>query len=355
MSWLFLNRHSGESRYPERKRPARRAANVQTRFQLALERRWWSIGALVFGAIGPGQAQNFPTRPIRIVVPSTPGGGLDIVARIMSPRLTEKWGQQIVVDNRAGAGGVIGTDIVSKAAPDGHTLLVVTTGFVTNPFLLKQLPYRTPQDFEPIMVVGYTPVVLVVHPSLPAKSVKELIAMARDKPNAIPFGSSGTGSGGFLAMTAMQREAGIRFVHVPYKGAGALTAAVVAGEVPLVFTAPGSALAQVKAGRLRALVATSAKRVSVLPDVPSVVEVGLPGCVMDGWYGYFAPAGTPAPLIDRIYRDFNAIVQMPEVSAKLQGAGFELGGMGPAPFKQYIASEMKRWEAVIRESGLKPE
>ena len=320
-----------------------------------------AVSTLLLGAIAPvvfaqpEKFQIYPQRPVRIVVPSTPGGGLDIIARIMAPRLTEKWGVQVVIDNRAGAGGVIGTDIVSKAAPDGHTLLIVTTGFVTNPFLIKQLPYKTPQDFEPVMVVGYTPVVLVAHPTFQSRTIKELIAQAKEKPNTIPFGSSGTGSGGHLAMVLMQRVADFKLVHVPYKGAGAVTAAVVAGEVPLVFTAPGSALTQVRAGRLRALVTTSTKRVSVLPDVPSVMEVGLAGCVMDGWYGYFAPARTPRALIDRIAGDFTATMQVPEISAKLQGAGFELGGMGPGPFKQYVANEIRKWDVVIRESGLRAE
>ena len=186
-----------------------------------------AVSTLLLGAIAPvvfaqpEKFQIYPQRPVRIVVPSTPGGGLDIIARIMAPRLTEKWGVQVVIDNRAGAGGVIGTDIVSKAAPDGHTLLIVTTGFVTNPFLIKQLPYKTPQDFEPVMVVGYTPVVLVAHPTFQSRTIKELIAQAKEKPNTIPFGSSGTGSGGHLAMVLMQRVADFKLVHVPYKGAGA--------------------------------------------------------------------------------------------------------------------------------------
>ncbi len=325
-----------------------------------LERRCWLafVCVLLVGmAVSPASAQTekYPTRPVRIVVPSTPGGGLDIMARILAPKLTEKWGVQIVIDNRAGAGGVIGTEIVAKAPPDGHTLLIVTTGFVTNPYLIKQLPYKTPQDFEPLIIIGYTPVVLVAHPSLPVKTLKDMIALAKEKPNTITFGSSGTGSGGHLAMVLMQRVADFKLVHVPYKGAGAVTAAVVAGEVPLVFTAPGSALAQVKAGRLRALVTTSTKRVSVLPDVPSVTEVGLAGCVMDGWYGMFAPAGTPRALIERLYTDLHATMQIPEIAAKLQGVGFELGGMGPAPFKQYVANELKRWSSVIAESGVKSE
>lgn len=322
-----------------------------------LARTFFALLALSFGAAPPcaAQAEKFPVRPLRIVVPSTPGGGLDLMARIMAPRLTEKWGTQVVIDNRAGAGGIIGTDIVSKAAPDGYTMLLVTTGFVTNPFLIKQLPYKTPQDFEPVTIVGSTPVVLVAHPSLNVRTIKEMLALARERPGQLTFGSSGQGSGGHLSMVLMQRVADIKFIHVPYKGAGASTAAIVGGEVNLLFTAPGAALSQVKAGRLRALAVTSAKRVGVMPDVPSVTEVGLAGCVVDGWYGLLAPAGTPKALIDRIYNDVLSVMKLPDVSAKLQGAGFELDGRPPAQFKHYLQEEMKRWSAVIGDAGLRGE
>ena len=313
--------------------------------------------ALSFGAVPlcAAQVEKFPARPLRIVVPSTPGGGLDVMARIMVPRLTEKWGTQVVVDNRAGAGGIIGTDIVSKAAPDGYTMLLVTTGFVTNPFLIKQLPYKTPQDFEPVTIVGSTPVVLVAHPTLNVHTIKEMLALAKERPEKLTFGSSGQGSGGHLSMVLMQRVADVKFIHVPYKGAGAATAAIVGGEVQVLFTAPGAAMSQVKAGRLRALAVTSAKRVGVMPDVPSVTEVGLAGCVVDGWYGLLAPAGTRKALIDRLYNDVLAVMKLPDVSAKLQGAGFELDGRPPAQFKQYLQDEMKRWGAVIGDAGLRGE
>ncbi len=325
--------------------------------QSPLARQCFALLALSLGAapLCAAQAEKFPARPLRIVVPSTPGGGLDVMARIMTPRLTEKWGTQVVVDNRAGAGGIIGTDIVSKAAPDGYTMLLVTTGFVTNPFLIKQLPYKTPQDFEPITIVGSTPVVLVAHPTLNVRTIKEMLALAKERPDKLTFGSSGQGSGGHLSMVLMQRVADVKFIHVPYKGAGASTAAIVGGEVNLLFTAPGAALTQVKAGRLRALAVTSAKRVGIMPDVPSVTEVGLAGCVVDGWYGLLAPAGTPKVLIDRIYNDVLTVMKLPDVAAKLQGAGFELDGRSPAQFKQYLQDEMKRWGGVIGEAGLRGE
>ena len=232
-------------------------------------------------------------------------------------------------------------------------MLLVTTGLSTNPFLINKLPYNTPQDFEPITIVGSTPVVLVAHSSLNVRTVKELLVLAKQQPEKLTFGSSGQGSSGHLSMMLMQRVAGIKFIHVPYKGAGAAMAAIVSGEVNLLFTAPGVALAQVKANRLRALAVTSAKRVGILPDVPSVVEVGLAGCVVDGWYGLLAPAGTPKVLIDRIYADVLSVIKQPDVAARLQGAGFEVEGRPPAQFKRYLQEEMTRWGTVIKDAGLR--
>ena len=296
-------------------------------------------------------AQN--NSSIRLIVPFNPGGGSDLFARIIAPGLSEALKQTVIVENRAGAGGIIGTDIVAKAAPDAYTMLLVTTGLSTNPFLINKLPYNTPQDFEPITIVGSTPVVLVAHSSLNVRTVKELLALAKQQPEKLTFGSSGQGSSGHLSMMLMQRVSGIKFIHVPYKGAGAAIAAIVSGEVNLLFTAPGVALAQVKANRLRALAVTSAKRVGILPDVPSVVEVGLAGCVVDGWYGLLAPAGTPKVLIDRIYADLLSVIQQPDVAARLQGAGFEVEGRPPAQFKRYLQEEMTRWGTVIKDAGLR--
>jgi tripartite-type tricarboxylate transporter receptor subunit TctC len=301
------------------------------------------------------EAERYPSRPVRYVVPSTPGGGLDVLARITAPRLMAKWGQQVVVDNRAGAGGIIGTEIVAKAPPDGHTLLIVTTGFASNPFLHKSLPYRTPDDFIPITIVGYAPNVLVVHPSLAVKSVAELITLAKQKPGELTFASSGLGSGGQLSMALLESMAKIKFIHVPYKGAGAATAAVLSGEAQLLFTATGASVPHIRNGRIRAIAVSSAKRVSVLPDVPSVAESGLPGYDVDGWYGIMAPARTSKAVIDKIYRDVLDVIKTPDVAAQLQTAGFELGGMPPAQFGDYIKAEIRKWGVVIREAGIKGE
>ncbi|MDB5921273.1 MAG: hypothetical protein JWN13_209 [Betaproteobacteria bacterium] len=303
----------------------------------------------------PGHSAEFPARPIRIVVPSTPGGALDLLVRLLSPKLTTLWGQQIVIDNRAGAAGIVGSEIVAKAAPDGHTLLVVATGYAANPFLYQKLPYETPNDFAPITVLGWAPNVLVAHPSLPVKSVKDLIALAKEKPGQLNYASSGVGTGGHLSMALLTRIAGIDMVHVPYKGAGAATAAVVAGQSQVLFTATGAANPQIKSGRLRALAVTSAKRVPSLPDVPTVAESGLPGYVVEGWYAMLAPGKTPKPIVDRIYRDLASTLKMPEVAAQIEAAGFEVNGLPPRDLARYIDAELKKWGAVIKEAGIKGE
>ncbi len=316
----------------------------------------WAAILLAAGATSAAaQTERYPNRPVRLVVPSTPTGGLDVLARIISPRLMARWGQQIVVDNRAGAGGIVGTEIVAKAPPDGHTLLIVTTGFASNPFLRDKLPYDTPQNFVPITIIGSAPNVLVAHPSVTIKTVKELITAAKAKPGQFTYASSGVGSGGHLSMALLRRLAGLDLVHVPYKGAGAATAAVVAGEAQFLFTATGASIPHIKSGRIRPIAITSAKRVAVLPDVPTVAESGLPGYEVDGWYGMMAPGKTPKAVIDKIYADVLEVLKIPEVAGQIQATGFEQGGMPPAEFARYIKSEMKKWQIVIKEAGIRGE
>lgn len=312
-----------------------------------------ALAALLLGAAT--QAAEFPSRPVRIVIPSTPGGALDVLARILSPKLTVKWGQQIVIDNRPGAAGIVGSEIAANASPDGHTLLLVATGYTANPFMYQKLPYETPKDFAPVTVIGWAPNVLVVYPQLPVRNVKELIALAKEKPGQLNYASSGIGTGGHLSMALFTRLAGIDMVHVPYKGAGAATAAVVGGQSPVLFTATGAVIPQMKAGRLRALAVTSAKRVPSLPDVPTVAEAALPGYAVDGWYAMLAPGKTPKPVIDRIYRDVVDVMKMPDVSAQIQAAGFDVGGLSPAELARYIDAELKKWGTVIKEAGIKGE
>lgn len=314
-----------------------------------------ALAAAATAAITGVHAAEFPSRPVRIVIPSTPGGALDVLARVLGPRLTAKWGQQIVIDNRAGAGGVIGSEIAAKAGADGHTLLMVAAGYTANPFLYSKLPYETPKDFAPITIIGWAPNVLVVHPQVPVSSVKDLVALAKAKPGSLNFASSGVGTSGHLCMALLSRSTGIDLVHVPYKGAGAATAAVVGGQSQVLFTATGAVIPHLKTSRLKALAVASPARVPSLPDVPTVAESGVPGYAVDGWYAMLAPGKTPKPVIDRIYRDVVDVLRMPEVSAQVQSAGFEINPIAPAEFARYIDAELTKWRTVIREAGIKGE
>ncbi|HSQ05147.1 MAG TPA: tripartite tricarboxylate transporter substrate binding protein [Burkholderiales bacterium] len=311
--------------------------------------------ALTLAALAPGDAADFPARPVRIVVPSTPGGALDILSRMLAQKLPDRWGQPLVIDNRAGAGGIIGTEIVAKADPDGHTLLVVALGYAANPFLYEKLPYRTPQDFAPIGILATAPNVLVAHPSLAAHSVRELIAIAKAKPDSVVYASSGVGTSGHLAMELFKRMAEVQMVHVPYKGAGAATAAVVAGQVQVLNTALGAAFPHIRSGRLRALAVTGLKRADVAPDIPTAAESGLPGYVVDGWFAALAPAKTPARLVGRIHDEIARVYAMPDVAERIASMGFEAGRLTPQETVAFIAREMAMWQKVIREAGIKGE
>ena len=298
---------------------------------------------------------EFPLRPVRIVVPSTPGGALDILSRILAQKLPARWGQQLVIDNRAGAGGIIGTEIVAKAEPDGYTLLVVALGYAANPFLYDKLPYRTPQDFTAITILASAPNVMVVHPAVPAGSVKELIALAKAKPATLVYASSGIGTSGHLAMELFKRMAGIDMVHVPYKGAGASTAAVVAGQVQVLSTALGAAFPHIKSGRLRALAVTGLKRAAAAPEIPTAAESGLPGYKVDGWFAALAPGKTPKRVVDRLHSEIATVLNMPDVSDRITAMGFEVGGMKPQQTTSFIADEIAKWGKVIQEGGIKGE
>lgn len=318
---------------------------------------WTKTLALAAALLASSTAQGaeFPSRPVRIVVPSTPGGALDVLGRILSPNLSAKWGQQVVIDNRAGAAGIVGSEIVANATPDGHTMLLVAAGYSANPFLYAKLPYETPKDFAPVTLLGWAPNVLAVHPQVPAKSVKELIALAREKPGSLNFASSGVGTGGHLSLALFTRLAKIEVVHVPYKGAGAATASVVGGQSHGIFTATAAVLPHVKSGRLRALGLTSAKRVPSMSDVPTLSETGLAGYEVDGWYAMLVPGKTPKAVVERIYRDVAAVIHTPEATAQIQAAGFEIRTPTPSELSRYIASELKKWGTVIKEAGIKAE
>ncbi|MCW5605159.1 MAG: tripartite tricarboxylate transporter substrate binding protein [Burkholderiales bacterium] len=310
---------------------------------------WMTLAVTMWSS---ANAADFPSRPVRVVVPSTPGGALDVLSRMLAQKLPERWGQQLVVDNRAGAGGVIGSEIVAKAEPNGHTLLVVALGYAANPFLYK-LPYRTPQDFSPITVLATAPNVLVTHPSVTANSVKELIALAKAKPGGLVYASSGVGTSGHLAMELFKRMANVDMVHVPYKGAGASNTAVVAGQVQILNTSLGAASPFIKSGKLKGLAVTSLKRAVAAPDIPTVAESGLPGYVVDGWFAALAPAGTPRLVVEKLQSDFATVYAMPDISARLAAMGFEPGRMKPHETAAFINAEIEKWGKVIREGGIK--
>lgn len=300
-------------------------------------------------------SSEFPARPVRVIVPSTPGGALDILSRLLAIKLPERWGQPLIIDNRGGAGGIIGTDIAAKAAPDGYTLLVVALGFAANPFLYDKLPYRTPGDFSAVTIMASAPNVLVVHPSVPAKSLKEFIALAKEKNNSLVYASSGVGTSGHLAVELLKRMAGINMVHVPYKGAGASNTAIVSGQVQLLSTALGAAYPHIKAGKLRALAVTGEKRVAAVPEVPTAMESGLPGYVVDGWFAALAPAKTAPRIVERLQTDIAWALRTPEIAERLAVSGFEPGGGAPRDTTAFINAEMKKWGTLIKEANIKGE
>jgi tripartite-type tricarboxylate transporter receptor subunit TctC len=313
-----------------------------------------TAGLLFLGAATAAMAQAFPSRPVRLIAPFPAGGGVDIVARQLAQKLTDKWGEQVVVDNRAGATGIIGTDIAAHANPDGYTMIMgnVATHAV-NVSLYKKLPYDPEKDFAPITLVARVPEVLVVHPSLPAKSVKELIALAAKKPGALTVGSAGYGSPPHLAAELFQLLANVQFVHVPYKGSTPALVDLIGGQINLYFSNILSATPHVRSGRLRALGVTSAKRSVVLPEVPTIAEAGVPKYVEYNWYGMLAPRGVPKAVLAKLHSDVVGALHAPDVEQKLVRNGAEVIGNTPQEFARFIHSEIRKYANVVKQRGLK--
>lgn len=307
---------------------------------------------LVFAAPA-AYAQSYPAKPIRWVVPSSAGGGNDQLARLFAAKITANWGQQVLVDLRPGAAGIVGSEIVAKAPPDGYTILIVATGYGLNPSLYANLPYDTLSDFARVTLLAFSPNVLVVHPSLPAKSVRQLIALAKSRPGDLNYASSGAGTGGHLSIELLKHMSGIKMVHVPYKGAGDATAAVVSGQVHMLMTSPGAAIPFVKAGRLRALAVGSATRVKAMPDVPTVAEAALPGYDVNGFYGVLAPGKTPRAIVDKLHGELIRIMGLPDVHEQLEARGFDPAGYGPEQFTEHIKKELQKWPPVFKAAGIK--
>ena len=299
-------------------------------------------------------AANYPSRPIRVIVPFAPGGGLDISTRLIAQKLTEKWGQNIVVDSRPGAATIVGSDIAAKAAPDGYTLLMITTTFSINPGLYPKLPYDPVKDFAPVTQLNFQPNVVVVTPSFAARSVKDLIGLAKAKPGALTFATPGAGSAPHLSAEMFQRAAGISMIHVPYKGIPPAVTDVLGGRVTMLFTTTISAAPHIKAGKLRALAITSAKRQASMPDVPTIGET-IPGYRAEAFQGMVAPAGVPQPIVGKIASEVARIVKLPEISQRFQLDGAEAVGSTPKEFAIFLKAEMQKWSKVIKDAGIKPE
>ena len=299
-------------------------------------------------------AQTYPTKPIRLVVPFPPGGATDILARDVAQKLTEAWGQSVIVDNRPGAGGNIGSELVAKAAPDGYTIEMGTVGtHAINASLYAKMPYDHVKDFTPVILVAGVPNVLVVNPSVPANSVAEIIAYAKANPGKLNFASSGNGTSIHLSGELFKVMAGVQITHIPYKGSTPALQDLLAGQVQMMFDNLPPSLPQIKAGKLRALAVTSATRAPALPDVPTLAESGLPGFEASSWFGILAPAGTPAPIVAKLNGEIAKWLATPEAKEKLAKQGANAAGGSPDDFAKHIAAETAKWAKVVKDSGAK--
>jgi len=312
----------------------------------------WTRGVLLAFAVIvvalPVHAQNYPVRPVRMIVPFSPGGATDVPARILAQRLSEAFGHQIVIDNRPGAGGVLGADAVAKAPPDGYTLLLTATTHVISASLYKKLPYDAIRDFAPVMLIGSGPNVLTVHPSLPAKNVRELIALAKARPGKIDYASSGNGSSQHLFGALFMSLADIRMMHIPYKGSAPATTDLIAGQVSVGFPGIALVLPHTKAGRLRALAVTSAERSKAMPDVPSIAEAGVPGYAATLWLGLLAPRGTPPQIVQKLFDEIAKLLRQPEVESAYLATGTDITISNPEQFGLFVKAEYDKWAKVIK-------
>jgi tripartite-type tricarboxylate transporter receptor subunit TctC len=307
---------------------------------------------LVLGLASVAHAQSYPAKPVRLIVPFAPGGSTDIVGRILAQKLNEMWGQPVLVDNRAGGSTVIGTELVAKAPPDGYTLLVTPAPFTIVPSLMKKLPYDPQKDFEPITLINTTPLVVVVHPGVPARSIKELIALAKSKPGALNYGSSGSGGSNHLAGELFNSMAGVKMVHIPYKGNAPALTDLVGGHVDVVFNGLTSALPFIKSGKLRALGVTSLNRSATLPQVPTLDEAGLKGFQAVAWNGLTAPARTSKEIVTKVNTDVLKVVRSPELVDKLKAEGSDPVGNSPEQYAKFLREEIVKWNKVIRAANI---
>jgi tripartite-type tricarboxylate transporter receptor subunit TctC len=313
-----------------------------------------AISLLGVCAAAPAQ-QPYPARPLRMIVPFAPGGGSDIAARILAEALTQPLGQTVIVENRAGAGSTIGTDIAAKATPDGHTLFLGNISLAFNPALYRKLPYDALRDLAPVSVVVDQPNILVVHPALPVKTLRDFAALARSSPGKLTYASAGAGSGTHLAMELLMMELKLNLVHVPYKGTGPALTAMLGNEISAFLSTFASALPHVKAGRLRTLGVTSAKRAPTLPDAPTLAEAGVPGYEYSTWYGLLVPAATPRAIVDRLHKTTVAVLAMPEVRQRYETQGMDVVPTTPAEFAAKLKTETAKWTKVVQSARIPPQ
>jgi tripartite-type tricarboxylate transporter receptor subunit TctC len=301
-------------------------------------------------------ADTYPSRPIRLVVPYPPGGGTDIVGRVLGEKLSASLGQPIIVDNRGGAGGILGTEIVAKAVPDGYTLLLVPTSHVINPSIYAKLPYDTAKDFAPITLVASAPILMAVNPRVPAETLRGFVEAAKASPKAIGnYGSAGVGTVFHLTGQLFNQLSGLSLQHVPYRGGGPTVTALLAGEVPLAFETMLSLQPHVRAGSLRALAITSPRRSTTMPEIPTTADAGFPELVAENSYALFAPAKTPVPILTRLQDAAVAALALPDVRDRLREQGAEVVGNSSADLAAYVAAEIPKWTALARQAGVKPE
>jgi len=300
-------------------------------------------------------AQTFPSKSITIVVPASPGGAIDLAARLIGQKLTESTGQPVVIDNKAGATGIIGTDFVAKSAPDGHTLALVASSHAINPSMKKVLPFDTLKGFEPVVITHVVPLMLVVSPTLPVKSLKELMAYGKANPGKLSFASSGLGGAPHFSGELFKTMAGIDMVHVPYKGSTLAHPDLISGRTSLMFDTVAAINTQVKSDKVRALAVTTAKRSAAAPDVPTMAEAGMSGYETSTWGGILAPAGTPKAIVAKLNAEINKALSAPDVRQRLQEAGIEVGGGTPQQFSSFIQSEMVKWAKVAKDADIQPE
>ncbi|OFW30245.1 MAG: hypothetical protein A3H97_00425 [Acidobacteria bacterium RIFCSPLOWO2_02_FULL_65_29] len=310
----------------------------------------------VLGIVSAGlEAQPYPSRTVRLIVPFTPGGGTDIVGRLLAAKLAETLGQQVIVDNRPGAGTVIGSDLLAKSAPDGHTLIMQVNSLAANHALYKKLPYDTLRDFTPVILAASTPNVLVVHPSLPAANVREFVALAKRRPDEIAYASSGVGGASYLATEMFKLDTGTKMIHVPYKGTAPALTAIISGEAQVMIAALPGTVPTLNAKRLRALGVTSAKRAAAMPELPTLAESGIKDFEFATWYGLFAPGSVSRDIVAKLNASVNNILAMPDVKAQFERQGLEPAGGTAEEFARYFKTEVEKLGKVIRASGAKVE